>query len=265
MSATTARTWTRGFARTLTALSVAVAAVGVYGEHPTSASAPAQVELASYAAAGGVAPGCKPGYVWRDARDGDGVCVTPAERDQVHIQNADTATHLPGSNGCRPGYVWRDAWDGDGVCVTPGERDLAHQQNLMASLRSLPPAPAPQNSPGSAPGPQPTSVRTVWNVGGSWRIRQGDDTFINLEIDQAGANFTGTATYPGGSGPLHGSVSGNTMTFIVTWTNQSVGVYTGVIEPSVGYIRNGVTYDQKNRSSTASWLSLAKVFHQQPI
>ena len=33
--------------------------------------------------------GCKSGYVWRDAYNGDGVCVTPAQRDAAHRENAD--------------------------------------------------------------------------------------------------------------------------------------------------------------------------------
>ena len=30
---------------------------------------------------------CKSGFVWRDAFDGDGVCVTPEARDRVHQEN----------------------------------------------------------------------------------------------------------------------------------------------------------------------------------
>jgi hypothetical protein len=99
-----------------------------------------------------------------------------------------------------------------------------------------------------------TPLMSTWNVGGSWRIRQGT-TIINLAFDQAGSRLTGTAVYGGGSGPLTGSVSGNTVSFTVTWNNRSVGYYTGVIDSS-GRIRNGVTYDLKNRASTASWYSL---------
>ncbi len=32
--------------------------------------------------------GCKPGFVWRDAFNGDGVCVTPQARARVHAENA---------------------------------------------------------------------------------------------------------------------------------------------------------------------------------
>ncbi|WP_407841295.1 hypothetical protein ACE1OC_40630 [Streptomyces sp. DSM 116496] len=69
---------------------------------------------------------CKSGYVYRDAWEGDGLCVTPQQRDAAHAQNPN---RQPGSNQCAPGYVYRDAWEGDGTCVTPQERDKAHAQN----------------------------------------------------------------------------------------------------------------------------------------
>jgi len=78
---------------------------------------------------------CKPGYVWRDAKDGDGVCVTPAERDDAKKQNANAENNwqvgggASGPNTCRMGYVWREAFGGDVVCVTPFERDTARRQN----------------------------------------------------------------------------------------------------------------------------------------
>jgi hypothetical protein len=91
----------------------------------------------------GTAAGCKPGYVWRDARDGDGVCVTPGERARAKAQNAAAAQYRQPGGGpygpltCKSGYVWRDAWDGDGVCVTPGERDVAHRQNREGSSHAV--------------------------------------------------------------------------------------------------------------------------------
>lgn len=78
---------------------------------------------------------CKSGYVWRDAQDGDGVCVTPAERAEAKAQNANAANNRRsgggayGPNTCRDGYVWREAFAGDVVCVTPQERANAKKQN----------------------------------------------------------------------------------------------------------------------------------------
>jgi hypothetical protein len=91
----------------------------------------------------GTAAACKPGYVWRDARDGDTVCATPGEWDTAHAQNAAAAKYRQPGGGaygpltCKSGHVWRDAWDGDGVCVTPRERDVAHRQNQEGPSRAV--------------------------------------------------------------------------------------------------------------------------------
>ena len=45
------------------------------------------------------APGCRPGFVWRDARDGDGVCVSPADRDEAKRQNANAANNRQSGGG----------------------------------------------------------------------------------------------------------------------------------------------------------------------
>lgn len=149
--------------RTITHSAIAAGAIAlsIIATSPASAATPTTHAAVAVAPAAfsvpttGVAPGCVPGYVWRDARDGDGVCVTPAERDRVHAQNANAANnHVPGGNGCVTGYVWRDAWDGDGVCVTPFERDVAHRQNAEASLHSLPATPTPVG-PSPRPLPKP--------------------------------------------------------------------------------------------------------------
>lgn len=81
--------------------------------------------------------GCRPGFVWRDAKDGDGVCVTPEERETAKKQNLAAKTNGTTTGGCRPSFVWRDAWDGDGVCVTPYERDQAKAQNANGPRNAL--------------------------------------------------------------------------------------------------------------------------------
>lgn len=88
---------------------------------------------------------CKSGFVWRDARDGDGICVTPDERDTAKKQNANGPNNRTsaGGNTCRSGYVWREAWVGDTVCVTPYERDQTRQQNALNGQRTLAAAPTP--------------------------------------------------------------------------------------------------------------------------
>jgi hypothetical protein len=83
---------------------------------------------------------CRSGYVWRAARDGDLVCVTPAARERVALENAEAAGHVDpsgayGVNSCVAGFVWREAFDGDIVCVTPAARALATQENAEAVNR----------------------------------------------------------------------------------------------------------------------------------
>lgn len=42
---------------------------------------------------------CKSGFVWRDAYDGDGVCVVPQVRDRVHLENRQHQSRI--APGCR--------------------------------------------------------------------------------------------------------------------------------------------------------------------
>ncbi|SEP18280.1 hypothetical protein SAMN02990966_04321 [Rhodospirillales bacterium URHD0017] len=99
--------------------------------------------------------GCKSGYVWRDARDGDGVCVTPDERDIAKRQNANGPNNrtAAGGNTCRSGYVWREAWVGDTVCVTPTERAATKEQNAMNAQHSTPVAATQPPPPPPPPAP----------------------------------------------------------------------------------------------------------------
>lgn len=93
-------------------------------------------------AAAAVEPGtCIAGYVWREARPGDRVCVTPATRDETAAENDTAASRRSptggpyGENTCLSGYVWRDAYEGDAVCVEPAVRDRARADNRAANER----------------------------------------------------------------------------------------------------------------------------------
>jgi hypothetical protein len=84
---------------------------------------------------------CKQGFVWREAYQGDTVCVTPATRTQTAEDNRQAdARREPGGgaygpNTCRSGYVWREAREGDVVCVTPEVRSQAAADNAAAASR----------------------------------------------------------------------------------------------------------------------------------
>src|SRR5215475_10343251 len=87
------------------------------------------------------AQACIQGYVWREATQGDKVCVTPPIRQQAWNDNAQTdARRAPGGGAygfetCKQGFVWREATQNDHVCVTPQTRDQARYDNSQAARR----------------------------------------------------------------------------------------------------------------------------------
>lgn len=73
---------------------------------------------------------CAQGFVWREAFEGDTVCVEPSFRDQVFSDNAaDSGRHEEGSDNCLQGWVWREARQSDLVCVDPAIRAQVAEQN----------------------------------------------------------------------------------------------------------------------------------------
>ncbi|WP_329395052.1 hypothetical protein [Streptomyces melanogenes] len=86
---------------------------------------------------------CRQGYVWREARPTDHVCVTPATRDRARYDNSRAAGRRDpghggyGPNACKEGYVWREAFSGDVVCVEPATRSQARQDNQLADSRKV--------------------------------------------------------------------------------------------------------------------------------
>ncbi|MGD0143475.1 MAG: hypothetical protein ABSC92_09970 [Rhizomicrobium sp.] len=86
---------------------------------------------------------CINGFVWREAVEGDHVCVTPGTRQQAADDNAHAAYRVSvhnqsyGPDTCKQGYVWREATPDDHVCVTPGTRDQTADDNAHAGSRIL--------------------------------------------------------------------------------------------------------------------------------
>lgn len=91
---------------------------------------------------------CKEGYVWREAFEGDKVCVTEQTRAQTAIDNMKAAERRDpncaagncpyGPNQCLPGYVWREASKDDYVCVSGDIRAQARHDNNEAAARKDP-------------------------------------------------------------------------------------------------------------------------------
>jgi hypothetical protein len=85
---------------------------------------------------------CLQGYVWREARPSDRVCVTPTVRSETAADNAAAASRWVdgpyGPHTCISGYVWREAFPGDDVCVVPSRRSQAAADNAAAASRRNP-------------------------------------------------------------------------------------------------------------------------------
>jgi hypothetical protein len=115
---------------------------------------------------------CIQGFVWRDGRAGDHVCVTPDVRSQTAAQNAAAAANKEpnggpyGPNTCKQGFVWRDAWGGDQVCVVGSVRDQAAADNAAASSRRQSSQPAPPPPPPPPPPKQGPGVSWEPRLGG---------------------------------------------------------------------------------------------------
>jgi hypothetical protein len=97
---------------------------------------------ASVSISSGIVTRCLQGYVWREARAGDVVCVLPSTRSQAWYDNSVAASRWVngpyGPHTCIQGYVWREAFVGDDVCVTGANRSLAAYDNTQAAARRNP-------------------------------------------------------------------------------------------------------------------------------
>jgi hypothetical protein len=90
---------------------------------------------------GGGGDRCRTGFVWRETRPSDHVCVPPAARDRTQAENAQAPFRVDpngswGPTSCIAGFVWREAFDGDHVCVTPNIRDVVRDENRLGPSRT---------------------------------------------------------------------------------------------------------------------------------
>jgi uncharacterized protein YraI len=110
---------------------------------------------------------CKDGYVWRQIRNSDKVCVPPASKAQADADNAAANSrklvNTYGPDACAVGYVWREAYSGDHVCVTGATRSQAAADNAAAASRWVP----------GAYGPHTCVAGFVWR-----EARSGDDVCV---------------------------------------------------------------------------------------
>ncbi|WP_151898950.1 hypothetical protein [Nitrosospira lacus] len=95
---------------------------------------------------------CLPGFVWREAFNGDHVCVTGATRTQAANDNSiGSQRKVPGTDACKPGFVWREASPTDHVCVLGSTRTQATLDNSQANARRDPQCANPLQNDTSPP------------------------------------------------------------------------------------------------------------------
>lgn len=113
----------------------------VGGQAPSCFASLATRSLSTRAAGGtlsAVADRCRQGFVWREARPDDHVCVTPSTRSDTRDENTRAVERRAPHGGpfgpetCLVGFVWRDAYASDRVCVTPDRRRRASDDNAAA-------------------------------------------------------------------------------------------------------------------------------------
>ena len=102
---------------------------------------------------------------------------------------------------------------------------------------------------------------SLWRVDSHWRAIQSNGPVVNLVLQQTGNNLRGKAYYSkfiygrdvNITGPVDGSIKGNSIRFTIFWSDGAVGAYSGVIG-STGRIE-GFGYDKRNPKSRAAWYS----------
>ncbi|HLH23643.1 MAG TPA: hypothetical protein VK066_14070 [Chloroflexota bacterium] len=142
---------------------------------------------------------CVSGYVWREAFEGDHVCVTPETRRQAAADNAAAASRREPNGGaygpdtCRQGFVWRAARPEDHVCVTPERRDQTANDNAQASQRRVLGESTPSFTRPSIAAPPIAAAGSTIKVSGQFFPRPADPTtlFLSLERDTTSACLGG--------------------------------------------------------------------------
>jgi hypothetical protein len=119
---------------------------------------------------------------------------------------------------------------------------------VAAALGSQPTAAAP------GPGPAVDQACSQWNVTGTWQTTQNGSIPISFTFQQSGTQVQGNASAPSLNlnGPLSGTLNGNQLSVVVTWSASVQGNYSGTVQQ--GQIVNGHTFQVGSSSSSGpSW------------
>jgi hypothetical protein len=93
-----------------------------------------------------------------------------------------------------------------------------------------------------------------WNVTGTWQTTQNGSIPISFTFQQSGTQVQGNASAPSLTlnGPLSGTLNGNQLSVVVTWSASTQGNYSGTVQQ--GQIVKGHTFQVGSSSSSGpSW------------
>ncbi|GGW81153.1 hypothetical protein GCM10010350_77400 [Streptomyces galilaeus] len=94
---------------------------------------------------------CATGLVWREAVNGDAVCVSPQWRSKTWEENRLGPSRVQPGGGpygpdtCKQGFVWRETRPSDHVCVPPESRTVNRRANTTAYTGYVHPDQLPAN------------------------------------------------------------------------------------------------------------------------
>ncbi len=158
---------------------------------------------------------CKSGFVWRAAFSGDGVCVTPTNRDQITRENNESWMRTLSNGYCVSGYVWRETRPQDHVCVSnypppPGQlapRDRERSNNSQAVFRLQDPTETPFGGVGSW-GSGTDSFYAYNNASGGGMTPYGQVSFFYLYPSTTGLRgpYSMYSLTANGSGYVNGYI-----------------------------------------------------------
>jgi hypothetical protein len=125
-----------------------------------------------------------------------------------------------------------------------GANELFRQSDGTSSSTSSSPSSTTSSSGGGC---------NQWNVTGAWKTTQGGSVPISFTFQQSSTQVQGSASAPSLNlnGPLSGTLSGNQLSVVVSWSASVQGNYSGTVQQ--GKIVDGTTNQVGSSSPGTSW------------
>ncbi|MEH2293452.1 hypothetical protein [Nostoc sp.] len=91
------------------------------------------------------------------------------------------------------------------------------------------------------------------NFNGQWNAYQSNSAIVSFNTRQLGTKIVGSGSTGSSVGTGEGTLNGNQFFFRIFWNYGSIGVYQGTVNDQ-GTVA-GISYDETNPSSQATWFS----------